>query len=269
MNAGLAAQQLLSISEWVTKLSHHELRELLAVAATRHQDVFWAIANEFRRTEAARIEGQNKVLARVWSTCYYDQPSQGFAQLAPEQVRAAEQAAGEQEEEDDDDDDEEEVLDFSQYPTKLKHLLVEKWKHLSLYALLHKHDASTEMIMDIFDTIVDQVSNDESSYGTKANALLTLIEIATTILNSPRRLALEVRKNLLGPRFCEKTGDVLERFYLDEAKTFFRTRENMKVPEDFVKIPRKKEFGVPVMPGMESIMSILERWSGCDTDDES
>ena len=41
------------------------------------------------------------------------------------------------------------------------------------------------------------------------------------------------------------------------------------MPEDFVKIPRKKEFGVPVMPGMESIMSTLERWSGCDTDDES
>ncbi|KAL2032920.1 hypothetical protein VTO58DRAFT_106092 [Aureobasidium pullulans] len=125
--------------------------------------------NEFRRTEAAWIEGQNKVLARVRSTCYYDQSSQGSAQLAPEQVRAAEQAAGEQEEEDDDDDDEE-ILDFSQYPTKVKHLLVEKWKHLSLYALLHKHDAATEMIMDIFDTIVDQVSNDESSYGTKANA---------------------------------------------------------------------------------------------------
>lgn len=70
-------------------------------------------------------------------------------------------------------------------------------------------------------------------------------------------------------RLCEKTGDVLERFYLDEAKTFFRTRENMKVLEDFLKIPRAKEFGVPVMPGMESIMSTSERWSGCDTDDES
>jgi len=97
---------------------------------------------------------------------------------------------------------------------------------------------------------------------------LTLFGIATTILNSPGRLALEVRKNLLGPRLCEKTGDVLERFYLDEAR-IFRTREYMKVLEDFLKISRKKEFGVPVMPGMESIMSTLERWSGCDTDDES
>lgn len=244
--------RLSSISEWITKLSHEDVEQLLADAAARHADVSQALESRFQDVNLPQLESQLRLQKQLMNTFYPDLPvpdasrSTYIQAFATEEVVDLQETYEQREEEGGEEDDDD--LDF---PTQVENLLDQNWLQLDDVGHCAKEEATKREFEYIVNTMIDATGLD-SSYDTKAHTLRTLFRIAEILIQSCDTAAIVIRVEILW--FHERVLDLSRRFDDKEAYAFVRDGDYMGFLEGFF---NRRYVGDPkraIVSQMKSIM---------------
>jgi hypothetical protein len=190
--------KFLYIPEWITRLSHEDVEQLLAEAAARHEDVFQALKSKFRDDNLPQLENQLRIQKQLINTFYPRRLVPDASLRTHIQALKAEEVVDLQETNDEEEDEEsEDEQDDLDPPTQVENLLDQNWLLPNDGAQCADGKATIERFVRIFNTTVDAIGPD-STYDNKAYTLRTLCKIAEILIQSSSTAALVVRKEVFG-----------------------------------------------------------------------
>jgi len=205
------------IAECITQLSHDDVQQLLADAATRHQDIFVALQTKAQEVELTRQGDKARIERHLMNTYIPDQYYHDTSRAISTQLDAIEQADIPDEPFEEGQDDE---LRFGVYASEVQYILDEKWAHIKPSSQLKKIGHATNDIMGIVDEGIINKLGHNSDYNMKATALLNLFAVAEALTESLGIFADRVRFAVMDHGFCEKLLGMVHRLDRKEMSRF-------------------------------------------------